>query len=221
MLQHLFRIFFLFQFFQSDNGSGDGGSGDGTGDGKGSSDSGDSGNQGQHGPTQADLDKLDGALKAERGLNADIKRAAAEKGVSVADFLKGVAGGSGNADQTELNTLKQQIADLTKNIETERTNVRTARIEAALTSAANTANARSSAAVVALLRDSIELDDAGKPTGVKEAIAALQKDDPGLFKHADGRGDGGRPARDQKDIQPGYDRLSEAYATDSTTANTR
>lgn len=219
MLQHLFRIFFLSQFFETDNGAGGGSNGDGNGDGNSSSDSGNSGNQNQ-GPTQADLDRLDTALKSERGLNAEIKRAAAAKGVSVADFLKGAAGGS-DADTTELTALQQQVADLTKSIETERTNVRTARIEAALTSAATNANARSANAVVALLRDTIELDDAGKPTGVKEAVETLKKDDPGLFKHADGRLDGGRTRRDDKDIKPGVDRMSEAYATESTTANAR
>ncbi len=171
------------------------------------------------GPTQADLDALKGALDKERNVNDAVKKFAAEKGIDVAAALQKLT--SGDADQTELTALQKQVADLTKDIQAERTNVRSARIEAALTTAATDARARSANAVVALLRDTIELDDAGKPKGVKEAIAALQKDDPGLFRHADGRGDGGRPVRDEKDIQPGYDRLSEAYATDSTTANSR
>ena len=171
------------------------------------------------GPTQADLDALKGALDKERNVNDAVKKFAAEKGIDVAAALQKLT--SGDADQTELTALQKQVADLTKDIQAERTNVRSARIEAALTTAATDARARSANAVGALLRDTIELDDAGKPKGVKEAIAALQKDDPGLFRHADGRGDGGRPVRDEKDIQPGYDRLSEAYATDSTTANSR
>lgn len=123
--------------------------------------------------------------------NQLIKAFANERGVTVETLLDQIKQ-SESDNKTQLTTLQQQVTDLTKGIETEKANARAALVDSALTSAATSAGARSTRAIVAMLRDSVELDDKGNPKGVKEAIEALKAEDPGLFKHADGRGDGGR-----------------------------
>jgi hypothetical protein len=209
----LFRMLMPIPFLEQNSGEG-GGSGSGTGSQQGGSGSSESS---QQGPTQADIEKLTGALQKERDANAAIKKAATDKGLTVEAYLQSITD-SASSNQTELEKLQQQVADLTRGIETERTNAQTARIEAALSSAANNARARYSDVIVEMLKGRIELDDAGNPKGVVEAVEQLKKDKPELFRFAEGRGDGGRPPRQEKDIKPGIDRLSEYYATESPTA---
>ena len=64
----------------------------------------------------------------------------------------------------------------------------------AVTDAAAKANAISTSAVYALIRDGLEYDDEGEPTNVPALIAQARKDEPALFRAANGSGDGGRGA---------------------------
>ncbi len=166
-----------------------------------------------------DVSGLKSALEKEREANAVIKKAATDKGMTVEAYLQSITDGT-SSNQSELQKLQQRIDELTTGIETERTNAQTARIESALSTAANNARAQYSDVIVDMLRDRIELDDQGKPKGVAEAVEQLKTDKPGLFRHAEGRGDGGRPPRKESDVKPGVDRLSEYYATESPTAKT-
>jgi hypothetical protein len=116
--------------------------------------------------------------------------------------------------------MQEKVDALTRSAEESERKAQQAIITAELTTAATNAKARSTAAVVALLKDGITIDADGKPVGVAEAIEGLRKADPGLFNVGD-RIDGGRPARKDADIKPGVDRMADAYATESTTANIR
>lgn len=63
----------------------------------------------------------------------------------------------------------------------------------AVTDAATTAKAISTAAVYALIRDDLEYDDeTGEPTNVAALITKAQKSEPDLFRAANGSGDGGK-----------------------------
>ncbi|HVL22532.1 MAG TPA: hypothetical protein VM450_00520 [Thermomicrobiales bacterium] len=63
---------------------------------------------------------------------------------------------------------------------------------AAVSDAATKAGAISAKAVYALIRDDIAFDDTGEPTNIEALITQARKDEPQLFRAANGSGDGGK-----------------------------
>jgi hypothetical protein len=62
----------------------------------------------------------------------------------------------------------------------------------AVMDAATAAKAISAKAVYALIKGDLEFNDAGEPTNIDALLKQAQKDDPELFKAANGSGDGGK-----------------------------
>lgn len=97
------------------------------------------------------------------------------------------------AGKSELEKAIGERDSLLKQLEAERQRSRGLTARNAVADAAGKANAISTNAVYALIRDSIEYDDeSGEPTNVAALIAQAKKDEPSLFKAANGSGDGGR-----------------------------
>lgn len=105
--------------------------------------------------------------------------------------------------------------------ETAESKLREATASVAVFDAATKANARDARAMYRIVRDDLEFDDDG-PTNVDAVITQAKKDFPTLFQAAGGSGDGGAgTTKTEREIQPGLDRLTHAYETQSKSATRR
>lgn len=125
-------------------------------------------------------------------------------------------------DKTDVERLTGERDALLKTVEERETRLRHTTARVAVLDAATKTNAVSANAVYALVRDGLEFNEDGEPTNVDEAIASAKKSEPLMFRAAAGAGDGGkREENTGREIRPGLDRLTHAYATESKTANRR
>jgi hypothetical protein len=99
-----------------------------------------------------------------------------------------------SANQTEAEKRDAALKAAEDRATTLETRLRDLSARSAVTDAASKANAISTTAVYALIRSDLEFDDNGEPTNVQALIKQAQKDEPALFRAANGSGDGGRGA---------------------------
>ncbi len=97
-----------------------------------------------------------------------------------------------SANQTESEKQSAALKAAEDRATTLENRLRATTARAAVTDAATKANAISAAAVYALIRDDLDYDDDGDPTNVPALIVQARKDEPALFRAANGAGDGGR-----------------------------
>ncbi len=95
-----------------------------------------------------------------------------------------------SANKTELQKREDAVKAAEDRATALETRLRDLSARSAVTDAATKANAISTRAVYALIRSDLEFDDDGQPTNVDALLKAAQKDEPSLFKQANGRGDG-------------------------------
>lgn len=134
--------------------------------------------------SQADIDKLNGALDSERTRAKDFEKTLK----SVQAELKKLQ----DASKPEIERITGERDDLKANYDKALADLRSERSKNIVTAAARDAKARSANAVYALVAPELTYDDDGKPTNVAELIIALQRSDPDLFGEVvEGSGDGG------------------------------
>lgn len=175
--------------------AGEGGE-DGEGQGGGESD-------GQGGDELAGLRR---ALKAERDLNAAIKRFASERGLKIGDLLKRFADLE-TAGKSEAEKLAAERDRERQRAEAAIQRAREKAARAAIVAEATKAGARNPELIFRLVRDGVEYDDADEVTNAADLIAQARKEAPDLFRPAPGRGDAG--SRDQGGGSP-HDEINRA-----------
>ena len=157
-----------------------------------------------------DRAELKSALAKERKAARDAQRALK----AVQDKLNQIEA----AGKPEEERREQALKDAETRAEAAERRLREANARSAVTDAATKANALSPRAIYALVADDLEFDDDGEPTNVTDLVAQAKKDEPALFRAAQGSGDGGKQSSATRDVKPGFDRLSHAYETQSKTA---
>ncbi len=97
-----------------------------------------------------------------------------------------------NANKTEIQKRDDALKAADQRATAAEQRLRDANARSAVTDAATKANAISTRAVYALIRSDLEFDDeTGEPTNVAALLKAAQRDEPSLFRAANGSGDGG------------------------------
>ena len=114
-------------------------------------------------------------------------------------------------DKSDVERLTKERDTLADTLKERETRLREQAGRTAVYEAAREANATSSRAVYALIRDDIEFDDDGEPTNIDALIVKAKKDEPVLFRAAAGSGDGGKGGNNKPDVEPGMGRLAYAY----------
>lgn len=153
---------------EGENGGGEGDAGNGSGDNSGGD----------------DIAGLKSALDKER-------KAARDAGKQLKTALEELnqIKNAGKSDEEKRDAdLKAALAKA----EAAETKLRDANARSAVTDAATKANAISPRAVFALIKSDLEFDDDGEPTNVDALLKAAMKDEPSLFRAANGSGDGGK-----------------------------
>ena len=203
----LFKHMMLFGlcFFAADGAGGGSASGD-SGEGGESGDKGDEG-AGKEGEGEGDegADELSGlksALEKERKAARDATRQLRDIQKKLDDIE--------NAGKPESEKLVRERDDAIQRAEAAEQRIRSANARTAVYEAVGTA--ASPRAVFALIKDDLEFDEDDQPTNVDELIAREKKADPGLFRAAAGRGDGGHRGGTAPDVKPGVDRIRQAYS---------
>lgn len=123
-----------------------------------------------------------------------------------------------NRDKSEEEQTASKLTAAEERAQAAEQRLRDATGRTAIYDAATKAHAISLNAVYAMAKDGLEFDDDGEPTNVDDVLAGLRKTEPQLFRHSAGRGDGGAGNDNQREIRPGYDRITHAYETTSKTA---
>lgn len=162
--------------------------------------------------TSDDLgDKGQAALKAERDARKKADRELKALQAKVAEFE--------NANKSEAEKAAAERDAAIKRADAAEQKVRSSNARSAVYEAVGvTASPR---AIYALIRDDLEFDDDDEPTNVAELIAREKKADPTLFRASAGINDGGARDSDTRELSPGLDRLTHAYATSSKSAKRR
>jgi hypothetical protein len=102
-----------------------------------------------------------------------------------------------SANQTEADKREAALKAAEDRATALETRLRDLSARSAVTDAATKVNAISPRAVFALIRSDLEFDEAGEPTNVDALIKQAQKDEPSLFRAANGSGDGGKGGASQ------------------------
>lgn len=166
---------------------GDGGGGAGaSAEGEGQSGDGDAGNGSGDNAGGDDIAGLKSALDKERKAARD----AGKQLKTALDELNQLK----NAGKSDEEKRDAALKDATARAEAAEKRLQDANARSAVTEAATKANALSARAVYALIRSDLEFDDAGEPTNVDALIRQALKDEPALFRAANGSGDGGKGA---------------------------
>jgi hypothetical protein len=97
-----------------------------------------------------------------------------------------------NASKTELERRDAALKAAEDRASTLETRLRDLSARSAVTDAATKVNAISPRAVYALIKGDLDFDDDGNPTNVDALLKQAQKDEPSLFRAANGSGDGGK-----------------------------
>lgn len=155
------------------------------GDGGAGGDDGDDGAGGDGGKGDADdRAELKDALRKEREARKTADRELKK--------LQGRIDELDGRDKSDVERLTKERDQLKTDLADRETKVRERVGRVAAIEAAGKANAVSTKAVYALIRDDIDFDDDGEPTNVERLIAQAKKDEPQLFRAAVGSGDGGK-----------------------------
>ena len=181
-----------------------GGENDGDGGGEGGND----GAGGDGGAKDDDAAGLKTALQKERD-----RAKTAERELKKLQTRLDELDGRDKSDVERLTKERDSLADTLKERETK---LREQAGRTAVYEAAREANATSSRAVYALIRDDIEFDDDGEPTNIDALIAKAKKDEPVLFRATAGSGDGGKGDDGKPQVEPGMGRLAYAYGKPKT-----
>ncbi len=97
-----------------------------------------------------------------------------------------------NANKSELQKREDALTAADERATAAEQRLRDANAKSAVTDAATKANAISTRAVYHLIRSDLEFDDeTGEPTNVAALLKGAQRDEPSLFRAANGSGDGG------------------------------
>jgi len=135
--------------------------------------------------TSSDLgDKGAAAIKAERDARRKAERDLKALQAKVAEFE--------NKDKTETERSQAAQKAAEERATAAENRLRAANARVAITEAAQKANATSTRLVMALITPDLEYDDNGEPTNINALIAQAKKDEPSLFRAAQGSGDGGK-----------------------------
>ena len=208
----LMLLSMTFFFFETDGGAG-GDDGDGDDGGGGGDDSGGS----DDGSDDDGADDDDGAAKLKSALQKE--RDARKTAVKAQKDLQRELDALKGKDQSD----GQKLTAAEERAQNAEQRLREATGRTAVLDAASKAIATNLNAVYAMVRDDLEFDDEGEPTNVDDVLAQLKTDEPDLFKHSKGRGDGGsgNDGTNQREVKPGFDRLRVAYEKKNPTRTRR
>lgn len=142
--------------------------------------------------TQGQQDGTDGATETgETSANKLMKDFAAKRGVTVADLLTKY-----QEYEDERKTDQEKLLTRAETAEAElaklQTEVRETRAESAFLDAAREAKARAPKTLFRAYKSELAFDDDGKVSNLAAVIEKARKDEPELFRAADGAGDGGK-----------------------------
>jgi hypothetical protein len=129
-------------------------------------------------------DKGEKALKAERDARRKAERELKALNTRLAELEN-----AGKSEDEKQSAALKAAEDRATALEAR---IRDTNARSAVTDAATKANAVSTKAVYALIRDDIEFDDDGEPTNIADLIKAAKADEPSLFRASAGSGDGGK-----------------------------
>lgn len=130
-------------------------------------------------------DALKAALKAERDARRKFEREYKATAARLTEFE--------DANKSDLEKLLGERDALKAALAQEQARVRAVQTEAVVRDAAEAAGSTNPRLVWRLVKDDLELDEAGKPINLGEAIAQAKADAPQLFGPG-GKADAGRPA---------------------------
>ena len=102
-----------------------------------------------------------------------------------------------SANQTEADKREAALKAAEDRATALETRLRDLSARSAVTDAATKSGAISPRAVFAIIRPDLEFGDDGEPTNVDALIKQAQKDEPSLFRAANGSGDGGKGGASQ------------------------
>lgn len=130
-------------------------------------------------------DALKAALKAEREARRKFEREYKATAARLTEYE--------DANKSDLEKLLGERDALKAALAQEQARVRAVQTEAAVRDAAEAAGSVNPRLVWRLIRDELEVDDAGKPVNLAEVIAQARADAPQLFGPG-GKADAGKPA---------------------------